>query len=98
MNEKNFHLTKQRVILHVTTTWLIPETTDLITKQIKETKSFNSCSDSLAPFLHLNQLILNANVSYNKGKDIRPFKQQQTEFSYPYSLTDDSIPICTFLK
>lgn len=41
MNEKNFHLTKQRAILHVTTTWLTPETTDLITKQIKETKSLS---------------------------------------------------------
>lgn len=39
MNEKNFHLRKQHVIPHVTTTWLTPETTDLITKQIKETKS-----------------------------------------------------------
>ena len=49
MNEKNFHLTNQRAILHVTTTWLTPETTDFITKQIKETNkvSFNSCSDSL---------------------------------------------------
>lgn len=49
MNEKNFHLTKQHAIPHATTTWLTPETIDLITKQIKETNkvSFNSCSDSL---------------------------------------------------
>lgn len=98
MNEKNFHLTKQRAILHVTTTWLTPETTDLITKQIKETKSLSipALIHQNSPFLHLNQQILNANVSYTKGQDIRPFKRQQTEFSYPHSLTNDSIPICTF--
>lgn len=47
MNEKNFHLTKHHVIPHVTTTWLAPETTDLITKQIKETKSRSIPADSL---------------------------------------------------
>lgn len=48
----SFCIHKQRAIPHVITTWLFTETTDLITKQVKETNkpSFSSCLDSLREF------------------------------------------------
>lgn len=81
---------KQRAIPHVTKTWLCTETTDLITKQVKETNkaSFSSCLDSLLeitfPFTSPTIPDIECQMLVSlKDRTLDTLNISEIEFSYP---------------
>lgn len=95
---------KQRAIPHVTLTWLLfTKTSDLITKQVKETNkaSFSSCFDSLFEFTFPFTSPTIPDTKCQKLVSVKGHWKIWTLANWvllSQSLTDDSILMCTFLK